>query len=323
MEKVTRVLVTGGSGFIGTNLVRKLIDLKYDVISLDVTEPKDYNLNKYHIECDIRCKKKLKKVFLDYEPDFVIHLAARTDLKGKTIDDYSSNTIGVRNLCECIVETDSVIKTVFASSMLVCHRGYTPKSNIDYNPDTVYGESKVITENIISEYSSKLQCYTIIRPTSIWGPWFGSPYKDFFDIVLSNKYFHINGINTLKTCGYIGNSVNQIVSIMNHLELPVDQVIYIGDSEPINIREWATMICYESGNRNPISVPYLVFYSAAILGDIVSKVGISFPMTSFRLKNMINDNVQDCRIADSINKFDKVDTKKGIQETLEWLKSRG
>ena len=60
-------------------------------------------------------------------------------------------------------------KIIIASSMLVCELGYSPKNFNDYKPNTLYGESKVLTEKIVKKFKNS---WTIVRPTSIWGPWF-------------------------------------------------------------------------------------------------------------------------------------------------------
>ena len=54
----------------------------------------------------------------------------------------------------------------------------------------------------------------IIRPTSIWGPWFGEPYDKFFHIVLKRMYFHMGEKACRKTYGYIDNVIYQIESIL-------------------------------------------------------------------------------------------------------------
>lgn len=76
----------------------------------------------------------------------MIHLAARTDLRGVTLQDYDANMSGVSNVLAAINEAGSVQRAIFASSMYVCEPGYMPKDFEDYAPHTLYGESKVETE---------------------------------------------------------------------------------------------------------------------------------------------------------------------------------
>jgi len=209
-----RILITGGSGFIGTNLIEHFLSKEgYDMLNIDIAPPKIDTHIPIWRNVDIRNKALLVEVFKDFQPNMIIHLAARTDLRGHTIEDYDTNTTGVQNLIEILKVQQNIDRVLFASSMYVCKPGYKPKNFDDYAPHTIYGESKVQTEIIIKESNLNIP-WTIFRPTSIWGPWFGEPYIDFFKIVLSGNYFHMGSKACKKTYGYIGNTVCQIESIM-------------------------------------------------------------------------------------------------------------
>ncbi len=313
-----KVLITGGSGFIGTNLLLFLIE-KYEILNIDIRESNLTELQKYTSLVDITNYEKLRNVVISFSPDYIIHLAARTDLNGKSINDYSANTAGVSNLMKIIHELPNLKKLIVTSSMLVCHTGYYPKDQFDYAPNTLYGESKVETERIV--WDNKPQCdWAIIRPTSIWGPWFGVPYRNFFDMVISRKYFHIGRKSCTKTYGYIGNAVYQIEQILFHETLNEDQkVFYIGDNPPTNIETWANEIAAEL-NYNIKRVPFWMLKTAAYFGDLLKLFDITFPMTSFRLKNMTTDNIID--LSETYNiapnpPYSRID---GIKATLQWLK---
>ena len=95
---------------------------------------------------------------------------------------------------------------VFASSALVCRAGYRPTGETDYCPTTPYGESKVEMEILVRE-STLIPCpWAMVRPTSIWGPRFGVPYKNFFSTVASGYYFHPGRHDVRRSFGYVGNA---------------------------------------------------------------------------------------------------------------------
>ena len=224
-----KILITGGSGFIGTNLINQLLKApKYTLLSIDIVEPKlELHRTIWH-QVDIRDKKELAKDIETFSPDYIIHLAARTDLNGKTLQDYDANMQGVSNLLDALENVANLKQAVFASSMYVCEPGYMPKDFEDYAPHTLYGESKVETEKRIKERNPKYT-WSIIRPTSIWGPWFGEPYNKFFHIVLSHMYFHMGKRACKKTYGYVDNAIYQIMSIVNADAEKVNRkVFYIG-----------------------------------------------------------------------------------------------
>lgn len=315
-----RVLVTGGSGFIGTNLVCRLKDLGCAVLSLDVAPPKNSDNLDVHRYCDICDAELLAEAFELFKPDYVFHLAARTDLRGKTLEDYRENIAGVENLCKVLSSADYVRHAVFASSMLVCRAGHIPSTIEDVSPTTVYGKSKVEGERIVRKWKAQMPRCSIVRPTSIWGPWFGEPYRNFFDIVLAGRYIRIGKASSTKTYGYVENGVNQIISIS---QSPDDRVeyYYIGDAPPLNVDEWSLSIASLAGRRKPIKAPMFFFHCLARVGDVCNFVGLRFPFGSFRLKNMTTDNVVNCSPAEKANAYPVVGQQEGIKKTLSWLKA--
>ena len=109
------VVVTGGLGFIGSNLIDLLIKKNYSVLNIDkVTYSSNfYNINNFKfskkykfIKCDIG-DKKIKKILFSYKPRCIFNLAAETHVD-RSIDDPSnfikSNILGVYNLLESFRE---------------------------------------------------------------------------------------------------------------------------------------------------------------------------------------------------------------------------
>ena len=315
-----RILITGGSGFIGTNILQYYIDKNVRVINIDTAEPRNIEHFQHWEKIDIRDSKALKMFSNEYSPTHIVHLAARVDLKGTKLNDYSSNIEGVENVIKAINFCKTVKKTIFASSMLVCGVGHVPKNYDDYNPSTVYGASKVKTEIIIKAHKDMSCAWNIVRPTSIWGPWFGEPYRNFFDVVTKRQFVHPNNMACTKTYGYVGNSVYQLDKLLfsqnNKLQ---GKTFYIGDKPPINISEWADEILFELGLPPAKKAPLFLFKFAAIFGDILGKLNINFPMTRFRLKNMTTDNILNLDDLYEAVGEPPYSRKEGIKETLCWL----
>lgn len=142
-----KILITGGSGFIGINLIEKLIQENITVLNTDIVPPPNPNQVQYFRKIDINDFDSLNEVINKYQPDYIIHLAARVDLNGLIIDEYKTNFTGTENLIKAINNTPSVKKIIYTSSMLVCKAGHNPSSSDDFSPNAVYGESKVIMEN--------------------------------------------------------------------------------------------------------------------------------------------------------------------------------
>ncbi|MDD3254367.1 MAG: NAD(P)-dependent oxidoreductase [Parabacteroides sp.] len=313
-----KVLISGGSGFIGTNLMEKFIEDGYQVLNIDINKSKIQSQSKYHIKIDITNYQQLKQCVVNFNPEYIVHLAAKTDLNGNTLNDYQANTLGVENLMKIVNELPSLKKIIITSSMLVCHAGYYPKSQFDFAPKTIYGVSKVQTEKIV--WANKPSCdWAIIRPTSIWGPWFGVPYKNFFDMIITKKFFHIGNKSCTKTYGYVGNAIYQIEQILFSETIDEEnKVFYIGDYQSTNIEEWGNEIANQLGYKI-IKIPFLFIKLAALIGDILKIIGINFPMSSFRLQNMTTDNIVNLSYTKKIAPDLPYTRIQGIKNTLQWI----
>lgn len=315
----TRVLITGGSGFIGTNMVDYFTALEgVEVVNIDCVQPRNKLHFKYWRAVDLLDEQALNASVSNFDPHYIIHMAARTDLNGATINDYNANTVGVRNILQAARACVSLKKIIITSSMLVCRAGYQPTSQFDYAPSTIYGESKVQTEQVV--WQNPPQCdWAIVRPTSIWGPWFGEPYKNFFDMVIAGRYFHIGNRSCTKTYGYVGNAVYQVVRILvSDTTNSTQKVYYLGDTPATNIKEWADEIAAALG-KHIYTMPYWLLKVAAWCGDFLKLCGVRFPMTSFRLKNMTTNNEIDLSETSKIAPNPPVCRKDAIRETLKWI----
>ena len=318
---MNKILITGSSGFIGSNLLQFYEDKGFIVANIDKEPPRRKEYSRNWRKINILNYDSFESELLSFQPDIVIHLAARTDLNGRNISDYDSNTLGTQNLIRILNKAPSIKRAIFTSSMLVCKPGYIPKSADDYAPSTLYGESKVQMEKILRETSHTYE-WAIVRPTSIWGPWFGEPYRNFFEILINKRYFHIGRKSCVKTYGYIGNLMYQIDSIIN---APVEQiqgnVFYLGDYNSTDIHEWSDEIATDLGITIK-TVPYPLIKLAAIGGDFLKYWGIRFPMNSFRLNNMTTNNVVDLSNTKAVAPDLPYTRIEGIRRTLEWLENQ-
>lgn len=291
-----RVLITGGSGFVGTNLVDAFSDKGWHVVNIDIVAPRNPAHKKFWKMCDIRDFSKLEKITLDFNPHVILHMAARTDLDGRSLEEYSANILGVTNLINVAKKLSSLDRVVFASSMLVCRLGYKPIGNTDYCPDTIYGRSKVIGEQTVFKTSEGAFPWTIVRPTSLWGPWFATPYRNFFDYIQKKRYLHPRGKRIYRSYGYVQNTTFQIDKLLSFFEPDAvnGKVFYIADHQPIELFDWAGKIA-NSFNVGPIpEVPLTLLRFIAAGGDVSKYFGINHvPLTTRRLKNLLTDAVYD------------------------------
>ena len=317
---MNKILVTGGSGFIGTNLIEHYKSIGDEVFSIDIKHPRNIeHIDQWH-KVDILDKDKLTTIIKEIEPNIVFHMAARTDLNGLNVDSYDVNTKGIENLISALNEINTLDFVVFASSMLVCRLGYKPSSEVDYCPNTPYGESKVIGEGLIRSSNIRFP-WVIVRPTSIWGPWFATPYRDFFDMIRKGFYVHPKGVRVRRSYGFIYNSIFQLSRIADRLnDSLVGKTIYLADYEPIELKSWSENIQKSLKVREVKEAPMLLFKVAAKLGDTLKIFGYKNPpMSSFRLNNMLTPMVHDTTPLKKYCGAVPYSINEGVIVTCEWL----
>ena len=170
------ILVTGGAGFIGSNLVDKLIDLGHEVIVID-NEYSDVHENFYwnekakNYKFDIRDYENTRPLYDDV--DYVFHLAAEARIQPailNPIEAVSINSVGTCTVLQCARE--SGVKKVIYSSTSSAY-GMNPFPNVETQSDDClnpYSVSKVNGEKLCSMYTKLFGLKTIIlRYFNVYG----------------------------------------------------------------------------------------------------------------------------------------------------------
>ena len=178
-----KIIVTGGLGFIGSNLIELLINKKFEVINLDkVTyssnfyNTKDFTKSsKYKfIKCDLNNKNKLSKVIFKYKPICIFNLAAETHVD-RSIDGpesfIKSNILGVFNLLEIFKKFSKInkkTKLIHISTDEVYGDILTGRSNENYpyKPSSPYAASKAASDHLVSSYVRTYKIPAIITNCS-------------------------------------------------------------------------------------------------------------------------------------------------------------
>lgn len=317
---MSKIIVTGGSGFFGTNLVEHYSQLGWDVINIDIAEPRNPLHRSYWKKADIRDTVQIQNLFSDIAPDIILHMAARTDLLGQTLEDYSSNTDGVASIIQAASHSPRLGKVVFASSMLVCPLGYMPKDEFDVCPTTVYGRSKAVGEKHVREMAKDKFAWSIVRPTSLWGPWFGIPYKDFFSAVAKRRYVHPQGRRIHRSYGFALNATYQVQKLAESSSAD-NRVFYLADYAPIELLRWSHMISNHFQVPHPREVPLTLLKGVAKCGDAALRLGFQrMPLTSSRLNNLLTDAVYDLTPLREIASDTPYSVETAVGMTVEWMK---
>lgn len=321
MPESIRFLCTGGSGFIGKHLSNYFFENQLPFINLDVNPPHQNSFKKYWKKVDILDFEDVQSSFLNFKPTHVIHLAARAEMEGKSLDDFKVNTEGTANIIAAIKITSTVRRFILTSTQHVRKPG--SKSffhDEEFDPLGFYGQSKVVTEKLTR--SSNLNCcWTIIRPTNIWGPWHPHLPDGLWRLIKKGLYFHPNGKDVIRSYGYVKNAVWQIVQILTAAEEKVhNKVLYVGE-EPSSQYEWINNFSLSLTGKPVKSAPRWIINLLAFIGDGFHLVGFPFPMYSSRYRNLITDNIVPIDPTIKLFGTPPFTLNEGISETVKWLEN--
>ncbi|WP_223477178.1 NAD-dependent epimerase/dehydratase family protein [Oricola indica] len=314
-----KVFVTGASGLIGRWTCDLLRQRGHDVLGTDIRPKPDGARDWAFEECDLLDSAKLAALMMSYEPVNVIHLAAKTDLDGRSLADYSVNITGVSNLLRAVEATPSITRAVYTSSQLVCKVGYVPSRNDEYLPSTVYGESKVETEKLVRVKNGGGVSWCLVRPTTVWGPHMSDHYRSLLYHIEKGTYFHSGSGALCKSYSYVGNIAYQYMRLLEADCEAVDgRVFYLADYVPLSLRDYVNALARELGVRQPVTLPLPLARLLALIGDGLGAAKLPSPYNSFRLNNIRTEYIFDVGPTEAVCGALPFTFEDGVKATVAW-----
>ena len=320
-----QIIITGGSGFIGTSAVDTALSNGYNVMNIDIKPPNKKEHALFWKKVDIRNHKDFEKAILSFKPTHILHLAAKTGMEIKHLSELSANIEGVQSLVDIGRKTPSLKKVLFTSTLLVCRNGYIPANDTDYCPPNLYGKSKMLGEKIVRESDHLPFAWSIVRPTSIWGPWVKHSNEVFFKMLDKGLYFHPGDEIIVKPISYVENAVHMMFKILFDESTKTNgATFYLADYPPRSVREWADALHRELGKKGDIKTsPLLLLRMVAWVGDVLKKLGWSAPpLTSFRLKNMLTGGSYPIDNTKTVAGSLPFSMEEGVRRTVQWIRSQ-
>lgn len=230
-----KILVTGGAGFLGINLVRYVLARGHKVISYDFADFDYPEKDKITvITKDIRDKKDLDAVMSGV--DIVVHCAAALPLYSPK-DIYTTDVDGTRNVLTSAFE-HGVARVIHISSTAVYG---IPDHHPLYETDTLsgvgpYGEAKILAEQECEKFRLQGKCVPIVRPKSFVGPERLGVFALFYDWAYTGHNFPMIGMGHNK---YQLLDVEDLCDAM-YLCMTKDEKT-VNDTFNIGAKEYTTM----------------------------------------------------------------------------------
>jgi nucleoside-diphosphate-sugar epimerase len=294
-----KVLITGGSGFIGTNLIETLLGAGHDVAVFD--KQQSTRFPEFCIIGDVRDRKALEGSLV--EVDVVYHLAAEhaDDVRPVSLY-YDVNVGGAENLVAAAVK-NNVQRIVFTSTVaLYGLNAGIPNEESPANPFNHYGRSKYEAERVFRDWASKDQerVAVFVRPAVIFGERNRGNVFNLLNQIVSGKFIMIGNGKNKKSMGYVLNIAQFLTEIIDCS--PGVHVYNYADKPDMTTEELITVALKTLGRNNTVPrIPYCTGLIGGYLFDLLSKLtGRTFPVSSIRIKKFCTDTrVSTCKMRES------------------------
>ncbi|HIJ80017.1 MAG: NAD-dependent epimerase/dehydratase family protein [Desulfobulbaceae bacterium] len=239
-----KVIVTGGSGFIGQAVVRHLVAEGFEVATLARTPHSTSESPGVHqFSGDIADLDFLNNAFVGI--DTVIHLAAKTGIWGRKEDFFKTNVIGTQNVLAACKQC-GVSALVFASTPSVVFDkndlcGINERTPYSHNYLCHYTHSKSIAEGLALAANSESLKVTVLRPNLVWGPGDTNLIPRLLGQARCSQLRRIGDGRNLVDVTYIDNAADAFVLAAKRLhesDDPAGKVYFISQGEPVNLWNW-------------------------------------------------------------------------------------
>jgi nucleoside-diphosphate-sugar epimerase len=284
-----KINIIGGSGFIGTRLATRFLNLDINFKIIDKQVSQKYPLQT--VKADVRNRNELIN---SVDGEVIINLAAehRDDVTPKALYD-EVNVEGARNVCD-VAEEKGINQIIFTSSVAVY--GFAPKGTdesgeINFFND--YGRTKFEAEQVYKKWQAKdtrKRSLVIVRPTVVFGEQNRGNVFNLFKQITSGKFLMIGTGRNVKSMAYVENLASFLEFCLKfgpgvHFYNYVDKPDF----------DMNTLVCevkksLGKSTGTKIKLPLFLGMLAGGFFDVLSSVtGRKFPISSIRIKKFCSD----------------------------------
>ncbi len=271
--KNKKILVTGGLGFIGSNLVTKLEHIGANITIFDLGKGDD-------IEDSAKLEEMIKKKF-----DVIYHLAgfSGSNISNQNIPkSFRINTLATVTLCRLILKHSPKTKVILSGSRL--EYGQPQHLPVDEkhstNPTSAYGLSKLAATQMALIYNKKYGLdVTIFRTSNVYGPHKNREFagynviNNFIDMAKEDKILTIYGEgNQERDYIYIDDLVDAFILAVKKPEISSGQIYNLGFGKGIKFKEMITLILNKVGKGKVKHTKWPKSYEIVETGSYTSDI---------------------------------------------------
>ena len=309
--------VIGGSGFIGSRLIGRLLD-NYQVSILDIKESVFYpNIRSY---VDVRTIKSLRETITNNS--VIINLAAehKDNIEPKSLYD-DVNVKGAQNICQ-VAEEKNVKKIIFTSSVAVY--GFAPigtdeNGEIKYFND--YGRTKWEAEQVFFKWVQKEKDRTlvILRPTVVFGERNRGNVYNLLNQIVSGKFMMVGNGKNIKSIAYVEN-VAAFIEYSLNMSSGTHIYNYI-DKPDLTMNDFVRKVNKVINNKENIGfrIPNIIGYFGGFCFDCLSKIlKKEFPISLIRVKKFISNTMFSTSIPIKTDFLAPIDINTALEKTIKY-----
>lgn len=325
-----KVLVTGGTGFTGSHLAKRLLDLNNEVRVLVRNEQKAEELKRSGAEIitgDIKDRNIVFKAVKGVEKVFHVAAAYREAYVDETFY-WDANYKGSVNIFDACLEYN-VKRLVHTSTIGVVTTVKNPPADetAALSPGDAYQQSKAKAELEALRYAKEKNLpVCVLRPAAIYGPGDMRLLK-MFKMIARKKWFIMGNGQVCFHMVYIDNLIDGYL-LCSEKEAAVGEVFIIGDESYASLNELSGIIAREFGVKPPkLHLPYLPVYTLAALIEgtyKLFKIKKQPPIFKRRVAFFKKNRAFSIKKAkDMLGYKPKIDMKTGIHLTARWYIDNG
>ena len=306
MKEKKRILITGSSGFIGTNLLISLKSQNYDIAVIDRSRNTNFKNGTNYIG-DICDYSFVEKTILDFQPNKVFHLAGYKN-RSSNIEEVSLslkvNLMGTLNLYQALTKV-STLESIIAlgtTDEYGIHNSSFIESSIE-NPISPYGFGKLCGTQLAQFFNRSFNLPVIIlRPTIAYGPFQANDMfiPSLISTLISNRDFEMTEGNQLRDFIYISDLVEAMLLISEN-QSNKGEIFNIGSGDSLKLSVVATTIARDLNKEHFLKLGSIPYRSNEVMKYMTSidKVNNTFGWKP------------------------KIDFKKGIELTVKYYRDNG